>query len=82
VKPTWGLIYWPIFLTAVIAAFSGPELGAFFTNDRNTLSEFAWYELGVGGRYDPHTPIWWITLIGSLFIIATVIGHIWFKVPD
>lgn len=81
-KPSWGLIYWPAFIVAVLALFAGPELGALFTNPRNTLSDFAWYELGIGGRYDPHSWIWWVALIATLSVMGVLIGHIFFRAPN
>ena len=81
-RPTWGLAYWPVFLVATIAAFAGPELAALFTNVRNTLSDFAWYELGLHGRYDPHTWVWWVSLVGFVLVAAVLVGHIWFVTPD
>lgn len=79
--PTWGLVYWPIFITSVICAFAGPELAAFFTNHRNTLSDFAWYELGLSAHYSPHTWFWWVSLVATLAIFGTLVGHIWFQTP-
>jgi hypothetical protein len=79
--PTWGLIYWPLYIVAAIALFAGPELVALFTHSSNTLSYFAWWELGIGGRYNPHTVFWWVSLLGFIAITATLIGHIWFRTP-
>ena len=80
--PTWGLIYWPIFMSVVIGGFLSGELPALFTNHGNTLSYFAQYELGSGGKYTPHNVFWWISLIGFSLITAVLIGHIWFRTPD
>lgn len=79
--PTWGLVYWPLYIIAAIAAFAGPELVAFFTNHANTLSDFSWYELGIGGRYDPRTWVWWVSLAGFLAIVGLLTAHIWFRTP-
>jgi hypothetical protein len=81
-KPTWGLLYWPAFIYAVAILFLGPEVYAFFTNDRNTLSDFAWYELGISGTIDYHHPAWWISLIATVVFLGMLIGHIWFKTPS
>lgn len=80
--PTWGLIYWPAFISAVIGAFLSGELPALFTNSANTLSYFAQYELGIGGRYTPHNVFWWISLLGTIAVTGVLIGHIWFKTPN
>jgi hypothetical protein len=81
-KPTWGLLYWPAFIYTVTILWGVPEAYAFFTNHRNTLSDFAWYELGIKGSYGPHSVSWWASLILVLAIGATLIGHIWFQTPD
>jgi len=81
-RPTWGLEYWPVFLVVVSSLFLGPEAFAFFTNHENTLSDFAWYELGVSGTYGSHSWAWWFSLIAVVVFLAVLIGHIWFKVPS
>jgi hypothetical protein len=82
VKVTWGAVYWPVALCAVVMAFAPAELAALFTNPGNTLSWFAWTELGIGGRYDPHTAAWWISLAGWALFVFVITGHIWFRTPN
>ena len=79
---TWGFWYWPIFIWTVIGIFVPPETYAFFTNSNNTLSDFAWYELGIHGSYTPHSPTWWGSLVITVSAMAVLVAHIWFKTPS
>ena len=81
--PTWGLLYWPLFLVAVSALFAGPELFALFTNHANTLSDFSRYEIGITGRtVHPGVPAWWISQTAWLLFVVVITGHIWYLTPD
>lgn len=78
--PTWGLWYWPNYLIGVGGAFLVAEVYAFFTNVWNTLSYYAWYEMGITGRLSPHHPAWWISFIAWLVFVVAITAHIWFVV--
>jgi hypothetical protein len=83
VRPTWGLVYWPIAMSAVVMIFAPAELIALFTNHVNTLSDFSRYEIGIRGTVmHPGVPAWWISLAGWLLFVVIITGHIWFLTPD
>ncbi len=77
---TWGLTYWPAFILAVVLSFGVAETIALITNTRNTLSWFAWRELGVplNGSTPLFTAAWYFSF--ALYIVVAVfLGiHIWF----
>lgn len=79
---TWGLWYWPKYLIVASLLFLAPEAYAFFTNHNNTLSDFAWNELGIGGTINQHHPAWWFSLVAWLVFFVVITGHIWFKNPS
>lgn len=81
-RATWGLIYWPTFIYVVLAEFAPAEIYAFFTNSNNTLSDFAWYELGIHGSVTPHSAAWWASLILWAFFVFIITAHIWFRTPS
>lgn len=81
-RPTWGLLYWPFFMSTVSLLFLPAELIALFTNSVNTLSDYSWYELGVNGRMIPSHPIpWGLSFIGWVLFVVVITGHIWFRSP-
>jgi len=51
--PTWGPLYWTIFLVVASAFFFAPEFYALFTNWNNTFSDFVWIELKVQRNQNP-----------------------------
>lgn len=77
---TWGLPYWTGFLITVSIGFLVAEFIALFTNVWNTLSYFAWYEMGISGTISPHTPAWWASLIAWCVFVVVITAHIWFVV--
>lgn len=79
---TWGLAYWPKYMIVASLAFIIPETVAFFTNASNTLSDFAWYELGINGTINRHDFAWWISLIAWAMFVIVITGHIWFRTPS
>lgn len=80
--PSWGLWYWPTFLILVSVYFLSGELPALFTNSKNTLSDYSWYELHVDPHITTHTVAWYISLIGVVIGFAVLVGHIWFRNPS
>lgn len=78
---TWGLAYWPSFLTASSALFALPELIALFTNAQNTLSDYCWRELSVNVTFGhgAHTFAWWSSLIAWLLFVVIITLHIWWR---
>lgn len=79
---TWGLTYWPWYLSIASLTFLIPEAIAFFTNARNTLSDFAWRELGLHGSVTPHDFAWWASLVAWSVFAVVITAHIWFQTPS
>lgn len=79
---TWGLIYWPIWLTIIGVTFLPMELYALFTNQANTLSEYCWKELDVtrAFTFSAHSFAWWASLIMWGFFVVIISLHIWGRV--
>jgi hypothetical protein len=81
---TWGKWYWEDFLIATgayLGVFFGiPEIIALFTNVRNTLSDFARYELGADTSqvFTTHNAAWFISLIVFVSVVTELTAHIWF----
>jgi hypothetical protein len=79
---TWGKAYWPIFLIAVSLAFLVPEIVALATNVKNTLSDYAWYELDITTpqeHFSAHTAAWFLSLGMWLVIAVWLTYHVWFQ---
>ena len=79
---TWGKTYWPIFLIVTSLAFLGPEIYALVTNFRNTLSDYARYELNITTPHEAftaHSAAWLLTLGVWLVIAFWLTFHIWFE---
>ena len=79
--PTWGNVYWPIFLIAVSVLFLVPEILALATNAANTLSDYARHELGVPVNSTKpvlHTAAWLLSLGAWLVGVFWLTKHIWF----
>jgi len=79
---TWGRQYWTIFLIVVSLAFLIPEIIALFTNFKNTLSDYARYELDVTTptqAFTSHTAAWLLTLGAWLVVAIWLTFHIWFE---
>jgi len=79
---TWGKQYWPVFLIAVSLAFLVPEILALATNVKNTLSDYAWYELDITTpqeHFSAHTAAWFLSLGMWLVIAIWLTYHIWFE---
>lgn len=75
---TWGREYWAWFLIVVSAAFLAPEIYAFFTNAKNTLSDYARYELNLNPHvYGMHTVAWWLSLCTWGIFVVVITLHIW-----
>jgi len=77
----WGIIYWPVFLSVVSTLFLVPETVALFTNQANTLSDYAWNELHIGLSFGhgAHTVAWWLSLIAWVMFTVIITGHIWWR---
>lgn len=77
---TWGHVYWPWYLAVTAIGFLTPELYALFTNTDNTLSDYAWHELGVSLSTKPivHSAAWLLTQ--GMFIVMAIwlVLHIWY----
>ena len=79
---TWGRHYWPVFLIAVSLAFLIPEIAALATNAKNTLSDYAWYELDITTpqeHFSAHTAAWFLSLGMWLVIAVWLTYHVWFQ---
>lgn len=77
---TWGREYWPIFLIITSVAFLVPEIIALFTNTKNTLSDYAWFELNITvpqERFSAHTAAWFLSLGMWIVIAIWLTYHIW-----
>lgn len=79
--PTWGLVYWPVGLTALSLLFLPAELIALFTNPANTLSDYCWHELNVtrAFTFDAHGVAWWASFASWLLFVIVITMHIWFR---
>lgn len=78
---TWGLWYWPAFLITSSLAFLIAEIIALATNVANTLSDYAWLEMGLlplTGKNPVHTAGWFLSLGVTITVMAWLIEHIWF----
>jgi hypothetical protein len=79
---TWGKEYWPIMLIITSILFLGPEIYALVTNVKNTLSDYARYELNVTTpteAFNAHTAAWLLTLGVWLVVAFWLTFHIWFE---
>lgn len=79
---TWGKHYWPWFLILVSLAFLIPEITALITNVKNTLSDYAWYELDITTpkeAFSAHTAAWFLSLGMWAVIAVWLTYHIWFE---
>jgi hypothetical protein len=77
---TWGKWWWPIFLIVTSLAFLVPELIALVTNFRNTLSDYARYELNVTTPtqgFTTHTAAWLLSLGVWLVVAFWLTWHVW-----
>ena len=80
---TWGRQYWPIYLILASLAFLIPEIIAFFTNRKNTLSDYARYELNVNTphmAFTAHTAAWFLSLGVWGVVVIWLTFHIWFEI--
>lgn len=79
---TWGRQYWPIYLIVASLGFLIPEVIALATNAKNTLSDYAWYELNITTpheRFSAHTAAWFLSLGMWLVIAVWLTYHIWLE---
>jgi len=79
---TWGKWWWPIFLIVTSLAFLIPEIIALVTNAKNTLSDYAWYELNITvpkEGFTAHTAAWFLSLGVWLVVAAWLTFHIWLE---
>lgn len=74
---SWGKYYWPYFLLLTSLIFAVPELIALFTNVKNTLSDYARYELNVTPHLTVHTLAWWVSISAWLLFAVVITVHIW-----
>jgi hypothetical protein len=81
-SPTWGLIYWPYWITASTLLFLPVELYALVTNQvQNTLSDYCWYELDVTRAltFNAHGVAWWASPVMWAFFVVAITLHIWYR---
>lgn len=77
---TWGKFFWPYWIITTSLTFLGPELFALFTNVKNTLSDYARYQLNVNvavSNHGIHTLAWWASFIAWVVFVAWITPHIW-----
>jgi hypothetical protein len=80
--PTWGLFYWPTYLTVCSLLFLPVELFALITNQpQNTLSDYCWKELDVTRAltFDAHGVAWWLSLVMWAMFAVAISLHVWFR---
>lgn len=77
---TWGKEYWSYFLIIVSTGFLVPEVFALITNVRNTLSDYARFELGADPNqvFTHHNAAWALSLVVYIVVSAELVRHIWF----
>lgn len=81
---TWGRYYWPWSLITVQLLWAPAEIIALFTNLKNTLSDYAHYELSVTTATVAsgiHTVAWYMSLSGWLLFVFVITWHIWWAGP-
>lgn len=79
---TWGRWYWSAYLIAGSVAFLGPEIYALFTNFKNTLSDYARFQLDVTTPQQPftsHSAAWLLSLGAWLVVAFWLTFHVWFE---
>ena len=78
---TWGLVYWPVYLTIASAFFLVPEIMALITNAANTLSDYCWRQLNVTMTFGhgAHTVAWWLSLMSWIMFVVIITLHIWWR---
>jgi archaellum biogenesis protein FlaJ (TadC family) len=79
---TWGRPYWTWFLIVTSLAFIIPEVFALITNAKNTLSDYAWYELNVKTpqeQFSAHSAAWFLSMGMWIVIAVWLTYHIWFE---
>ena len=79
---TWGKLWWPWYLIVTSIAFLGPEIYALVTNVKNTLSDYARYELNVTTptqAFTAHTAAWLLSLGVYCVVVFWLFWHIWFE---
>lgn len=79
---TWGRYYWPIALIVISILFMPAEVLALLTNTKNTLSDYAWYELDITvptEKFTAHTAAWFLTLGMYITVVVWLFYHIWFE---
>lgn len=81
IPATWGLTYWPIYLIVVSLGFIPAETTALITNPANTLSDFAWRELGFPDKASPvpYTAAWYFSFAAYVMVVVFLAIHIWFR---
>lgn len=77
---TWGLVYWPTWLTLIGLTLLPMEIYALLTNPANTLSEYAWHELNVthAFRFTANGVAWWVSFVMWILFVVVITLHIWF----
>lgn len=80
---TWGLWYWPVFLTVGSLFVLVPETIALCTNAANTLSDYCWRELDVTNalRFPAVAAdyAWWLSFATWIMFVIVITIHIWFR---
>jgi hypothetical protein len=80
--PTWGLWYWPTWITITSVFFLPVEVYALVTNQvENTLSDYCWHELDVTRSFEVSGQgvAWWASLIMWIFFVVAITLHIWYR---
>ena len=78
---TWGNIFWPVFIIAVSVVFLVAESYALTTNVTNTLSDYAWRELGIPVNSTKpvlHTAAWLLSQGAFIVVAVWLWRHIWY----
>lgn len=79
---TWGKTYWSWFLIVVTLGFAIPEVIALITNYKNTLSDYARFELDITTpteAFGAHSAAWLLSLGLWLVLAFWLTFHIWFE---
>jgi hypothetical protein len=77
----WGNTYWPIWISVCSFLFLVPEVISQIFNHYNSLSEYAWRELGVSKafQFTMHSAAWYLSLTAYIMAFVILLIHIWFR---
>lgn len=77
---TWGVHYWTIWLSVLLATFLAPEIYGLCTNSANTLSAWVWRALKISSH---ESLVYWsaadFLVFGAwLTLVIWLTGHFFF----